>query len=76
MKRVTLLLTGPLRDYAKSGEITIEAADGATFEDIAGSLGIPPDDITGFFINGVRHLEHQVPADGDRIEVLPAILGG
>lgn len=76
MKKVTLLLTGHLKDYAKSGEITVEAADDATFGDIAGSLGIPSDDITGFFINGVRNFEHQVPADGERIEVLPAILGG
>jgi glutaryl-CoA transferase len=71
---VTVILHGELRQHgAKEREI---AGAGRTAREIVSSLGIPSADTAAFVINGEQVDDDVVLAEGDTLEVLPAISGG
>ncbi|MHC9544184.1 MAG: MoaD/ThiS family protein [Vulcanimicrobiota bacterium] len=76
MKKVTFLFRGHLKDFSQAGEMTLELSDTATLGEVISSLGIPQDEITGFFIDGMVHADSYVPQNNEKIEILPAIFGG
>ncbi|MGV8121028.1 MAG: MoaD/ThiS family protein [Candidatus Xenobiia bacterium LiM19] len=76
MKKVTFLFRGHLKDFSHAGEMTLELSDNATVGEVISSLGIPQDEITGFFIDSIMHTDSYVPQNNEKIEILPAIFGG
>ncbi|GEM_PF-2297777 len=76
MKIVTFMFRGHLKDFTDAGEMTLELSDTETLGEVIRVLGIPQDEITGFFIDGVQHFDSYIPENSEKIEILPAIFGG
>ena len=72
-----LRLKANLKRYATGREtVRVNTARGKSLLYLVGELGIPGNDIMVFCIDGKRVPGDYVPADGDSIEVIPAITGG
>ncbi|MDQ7826797.1 MAG: MoaD/ThiS family protein [Candidatus Eremiobacteraeota bacterium] len=73
---ITLELTGHLPHYGGQAEVRLELAAGEPLDGALKKLGIPPDEVLLFIIDGKHFYGDHVPRDGDRVNVLPAISGG
>jgi molybdopterin converting factor small subunit len=72
-----LKLRANLKRHAGGREtVVVETAPGLSLFSMIDVLGIPRNDIMLFSANGMRVPGDYVPADGDSIEVIPAITGG
>ncbi len=74
---IQLVLHGGLRQWSPGGrrELSVPAA-GRRAGDVVGELGIPAAETAAFVVNGVQQGPDVVLAEGDILEVLPAISGG
>ena len=74
---ITLVLHGELRQWSPGGrkELSVSAA-GRRASDVIHELGIPAAETAAFVVNGEQRDAGVVLAEGDTLEVLPAISGG
>lgn len=74
---IQLVLHGELRQWSPGGrkELSIPAA-GRRARDVVRELGIPASETAAYVVNGEQREADVVLADGDTLEVLPAISGG
>lgn len=73
---ITLVLHGEMRQYS-GGRRTITVAPGpATVADLLRASAIPLGESAALIVNGEQRDADAAVADGDTVEVLPAISGG
>ncbi len=72
---VRVVLHGELRQYVPGKIVEVRAA-GLTVREALDSLGVPAGATAAFVINGEQREASERLADGDTLEVLPAISGG
>ncbi|HEU5287708.1 MAG TPA: CoA transferase, partial [Candidatus Limnocylindria bacterium] len=74
---IQLVLHGELRQWSPGGrkQLSIPAA-GRRAGDVVRELGIPAGETAAYVVNGEQREADVVLADGDTLEVLPAISGG
>ncbi|MGH2498607.1 MAG: MoaD/ThiS family protein, partial [Candidatus Limnocylindria bacterium] len=74
---IRLILHGELRRFSAAAARVVEV-DGAgrSAAEILGALGVPMPETAAFVVNGEQREASTVLADGDTLEVLPAISGG
>ncbi len=74
--QVRLKLMGMLKSRTPAGG-TLEVADGATIEDVLIALGVAPNVVQVFTVNGQFERDRgRVLADGDELTVIPPVGGG
>lgn len=61
---------------AAAGLLTLEVAAGTAAGDLLPTLGIKPEEVHMFMVNGVSAAMDTPLADGDRIGIFPAVGGG
>ena len=72
---VRLVLHGELRQYAPGKVLEVQGA-GRTVTEILRDLGVPGDATAAYVVNGEQCEATARLADGDTLEVIPAISGG
>jgi len=72
---VRLILHGELRQYAP-GKVLEVHGDGLTVHEVLAAVGVPDEAAAAYVINGEQREATDRLADGDTVEVLPAISGG
>lgn len=72
---VRLILHGELRQYAPGKVLEVHGA-GRSVAEILSDIGVPEDGAAAYVVNGEQCEATVRPADGDTLEVLPAISGG
>ena len=72
---VHLILHGELRQYAPGKVLEVRGA-GLTVADVLSGIGVPEDATAAYVVNGEQCEATARLADGDTVEVLPAISGG
>ena len=70
-----LILHGELRQYAP-GKVLEVHGGGLTVHEVLAAVGVPDDVTAAFIINGQQVEPSARLADGDTVEVLPALSGG
>lgn len=60
----------------RAPQLELELAERTPLARIPELLGIEPAEVMGFAVNGVMREPTDFPADGDTVEILPAIAGG
>ncbi len=72
---VRLILHGELRQYAPGKVLEVRGA-GLTVTEVLSAVGVPGDATAAYVVNGEQCEATARLADGDTLEVLPAISGG
>jgi crotonobetainyl-CoA:carnitine CoA-transferase CaiB-like acyl-CoA transferase len=72
---VRLILHGELRQYAPGKVLEVSGA-GLTVHEVLAAVGVPDEAASAYVVNGEQTEPTARLADGDTVEVLPAISGG
>lgn len=72
---VRLILHGELRQYVPSKVVQVRGA-GRTVAEVLSEVGVPADATAAYVVNGEQREATARLAEGDTVEVLPAISGG
>jgi hypothetical protein len=79
--KVQVLLFGRLRRYGPMAELggpallVVDAAPGATIDDLFLAAGVPPSEVATVFLNGRLAETAQTVADGDRLGIFGKEMG-
>ena len=76
---LTVVCFGLLRDYlpdGSGGRTTVELPAGATIEDLAAALGIPPRHVYAVLVDGVQTERSTALAEGVEVTLMPPYSGG
>jgi len=74
---IRLVLHGELRQFSPGAQKVIEVeGTRRRADEVLRALGIPIGDTAAFIVNGEQREADTLVADGDTLEVLPAISGG
>jgi len=76
MIRVTVTIGNWARRYVPHGTQALDLPDSAAAQDVLTPLGIPPEEVGLFAINGTAVLKDAALNDGDTVRVFPVIMGG
>ena len=73
---ITLVLHGEMRQFSGGRRTILVAAGPATVADLLRASDIPLGESAALIVNGEQREADAPVADGDTVEVLPAISGG
>lgn len=73
---ITLILHGEMRQFSDGRRTLTVDAGPATVAELLRASGIPLEESAALIVNGEQRDADAPVADGDTIEVLPAISGG
>ena len=74
--RVTVTIGNWARRYVPHGTQALDLPEGAVAEDVLAPLGLPPEEVGLFAVNGTAALKSAPLHDGDTVRVFPIIMGG
>ena len=73
---VTVTIGNWARRFVPQGTQELELPAGAMAQDVLAPLGIPPEEVGLFAVNGTAVLKDAALQDGDTVRVFPIIMGG
>jgi len=74
--RVTVTASSWAKRWLPNGTAALNLPNNATALDVLAPLGIPPEEVGLFAINGTAVLKDAQLNDGDVVRVFPIIMGG
>ena len=74
--RIVVTASSWAKRYLPDGTAELDLLPGAVALDVLAPLGLPPEEIGLFAVNGTAVLKDAPLRDGDTVRIFPVIMGG